>query len=269
LSEADVCKRYKKVAFSTTGPKEAIFTRLRCKQWTCDYCADKNARTWQYWLIKRLPEVSGEWWLLTITAHRNTRSQALSLANIRTKIDTLIKRVKRVWGNDIEYVRVFEKHPSSEAIHAHLVISGLTPYVVNGYSVKHRPMSIGVLTRTAWNGTWSVKTWFKKTCQDLKMGMQADVQLINDNPSRAAFYVTKYLTKDQQAFHVAHLRHVQVTQGIGKPKFDSEYQWTPASYITTYTFEAGTKVTDIDTGFIIDNNYWETKGFYPDDNLTT
>lgn len=245
-------------------------TRLRCKQWTCDYCALKNANTWKYWLIKRLPEVSSEWWLVTITAHRNTRSQALSLANIRTKIDTLIKRVKRVFGDDIEYVRVFEKHPTSEAIHAHIIMSGLEPYVVRGCSSKLRPMAIGTSTRHGHVGTWSVKTWFKKTCQELGMGMMADVQLINDEPARAAHYVCKYLTKDQQAFHVAHLRHVQVTQGIGKPQFDAEYTWQPASYITTYTFpEGGTKVTDIDTGFVIDNNYWERKGFYPDDNLSS
>ena len=245
-------------------------TRLRCKQWTCDYCAVKNANMWKYWLIKRLPEVSPQWWLVTITAHPNTRSQTLSLENIRTKIDTLIKRVRRVFGLPIEYVRVFEKHPSSQAIHAHLIMTGLTPYVVNGYSVKHRPMSVGVITRKGRVGTWSVKTWFKKTCQELKMGMMADVQLITDQPERVAYYVTKYLTKDMQAFHVAHLRHVQVTSGIGKPQFEQSYTWEVASYITAYSFpEANTRVTDIDTGFVIDNNYWETKGFYPDDTTTS
>lgn len=224
---------------------------------------------WRYWLIKRLPEVSSEWWLVTITAHPNTRTQALSLQNIRTKIDTLIKRVKRVFGDNIEYVRVFEKHPTSDAIHAHLIMSGLEPYVVRGCSVKLRPMAIGTSTRRGHVGTWSVKTWFKKTCQELEMGMMADVQLIKDEPSRAAHYVTKYLTKDQQAFHVSYLRHVQVTQGIGKPQFEASYTWDVASYITPYTFtEPNTRVTDIDTGRVIDNNYWEVKGFYPDDVLT-
>lgn len=264
-----ICKKYIKVAYTVTGPKQALMTRLRCKQWTCEYCADKNARMWQYWLIKRLPEVSPEWYLVTLTAHPHKREQLKSLNNIRSKIDTLIKRIKRVFGDDIEYVRVFEKHPSSEAIHVHLIMSGLAPYVVNGFSVKHRPVSIGVLTRHGHVGTWSVKTWFKKTCQALGMGQQADVSLIKDEPARAAYYVTKYLTKDMQAFHVSYLRHVQVTQGIGKPKFDASYTWDVASYITPYTFpEANTRVTDIDTGRVIDNNYWEVKGYYPDDNLT-
>jgi len=259
-----VCKNYLKVAYTVTGTKEALVTRLRCKQWTCDYCADKNARIWQYWLIKRLPEVSLEWYLVTLTANSQTRSTLASLKNLRAGIDALIKRVRRVWGNNISYVRVFEMHPTSEAVHVHFIMAGITPYVVNGFSVKHRPMAIGVTVRKGHVGTWSAKTWFKKNAQELKMGYIADVKPLIGTPEQAAFYVTKYLTKDMQSIHVAYLRHVQVTQDIGKPAFDVKHTWTPASYITSRTFdEPNTKITDIDNGFVIDNNYWEHTGFYP------
>lgn len=241
-------------------------TRLRCKQWTCDFCADKNARTWQYWLIKRLPEVSQEWYLITLTAHSQKRTELQSLTNLRKNIDALIKRVKRVWGDDIEYVRVFERHPTSEAIHVHFIMSGITPYVVNGCSVKMRPMALGVITRHGHVGTWSAKTWFKKNAQELGMGYMADVKRLEGPTESAAFYVTKYLTKDLQAIHVAYLRHVQTTQGIGKPQFDVSHQWTPVLCITARTFdEPNTKITDLDTGFVIDNNYWEHTGFWPND----
>jgi len=259
-----ICKRYFKVAFTMTGDRSALFTRLRCKQWTCEYCAEKNARIWQYWLIERLPQISQDWYFVTLTAHPETRSEYASLQNIRTKIDRLIKRVKRVWGDDIEYVRVFEPHPTSKAVHVHFIMSGLTPYVVNGYSVKHQPMSIGVLTRKGHRGTWSTQTWFKKVCGELKMGHQAHVKRLEGQAEKTAFYITKYATKDQGSIHVPYLRHIQVTQGIGKPQFEENHNWQVAAYLTPDMIGHKTKVRDLDTGFIIDgDNYWEAHSMYP------
>lgn len=264
------CQRYIKIAYAIKGPKQALVTRLRCKQWDCDYCAKKNANMWLYWLIKRLPVVSDNWYFMTLTANEDIRGHVESLTNIRANIDRLIKRMKRVFGDNIEYVRVFEKHPSSDACHVHFVISGLDPYVQNGYSVKHQLVSVGVINRKSRFGCWSLNTWIKKTCKDLGMGYIADVQKIEGDMSKVAYYVCKYLTKEQQQIHVAYLRHVQVTQGIGKPEFENSYEWTPASYITARTFdEPNTQIEDIDTGFIIDNNYWEHTGFYPDEVTTS
>lgn len=260
------CQRYLKCAYTVTGLKTALFTRLRCKQWSCDYCASKNAGIWRYWLIKRLPEVSGEWWLMTLTAASFERSTLGSLANLRDNIDRLFKRIRRVFGLPIEYVRVYERHPSSEAIHVHFIVSGLTPYVAVGVSSKLQEMAIGVLVRKWRSGIWSIKTWLKITTQALKMGYIADVKRLEGDAEFAAYYVTKYLTKDMQSFHVPYLRHVQVTSGIGSPEFEKSYTWTPVSYITARTFdEPNTSVTDIDTGEVIDNNYWEKCSFYPNE----
>lgn len=258
------CQHYTKVAYAITGPKTALFTRLRCKQWSCDYCASKNANLWRYWLIKRLPEVASEWWLMTLTAASFKRTTLASLTNLRENIDRLFKRIRRVFGLPIEYVRVFERHPTSEAVHVHFIVHGLTPYVVQGVSSKLQEVCVGVLTRDGYRGVWSVKTWIKKVAQELGMGYIADVKKLNGTPEIAAFYVTKYLTKDLQSFHVPYLRHVQVTGGIGSPEFEKSYTWTPVSYITARTFdEPNTQVTDIDTGEVIDNNYWEHTGYYP------
>jgi len=262
-----LCKNYLKIAHTSIGHKEALITRLRCKQWTCDACARKNASIWRFWLVKRLPEVSDEWWLMTLTSPGGIRGHEESLEQIRKNIDRLIKRMGRVFGK-VEYVRVFEKHKTSEAVHAHFILTGITPYVVVGYSVKFQPVAYGVMSRSGRTGFWAVRTWLKKVCQEIGMGKIADVRKIVGDTAKAAYYITKYLTKDMQGIHIAYLRHVQVTRAIGKPKIDDEYDWQPASYITTYTFEPGTRVTDINTGFIIDNNYWEVKGFYPDEKET-
>lgn len=260
----NICKLYKKVAFSHAGPKEAIFTRLRCKQWSCDYCAKKNASIWRAFLKEKLPAISKEWYLVTFTAHPNTRSHQRSLHNIRSNIDKLFKRVRRVFGC-ISYVRTFEKHPSSSAIHAHFIVSGLSPYVAIGCSKKLRPVAYGVLSRTSRNGVWAVKTWFKIQTQDVGMGMICDVRLIEGDVDHAVLYVCKYLTKSQQELDIKGLRHVQTTRDIGSPKNEADREWHTAAYIIPTMFAPNTAINDLNTGKIIDNNYWEHTGFYPND----
>lgn len=262
----DICKRYMKVAYAHTGVKKAIFTRLRCKQWSCEACAKMNAWIWRNWLIKRLPKMGDEWWILTLTANSRTRERVTSMDNLRTNLDAFFKRVKRVFGH-IEYVRVYEKHPTSDAVHVHIVICGLAPFVKFNVSKKGVKTAKGTYERKGRKGTWTVRTWVKKNAGDLKMGYIADVQKIQGEPVKAVWYVTKYLTKAQADLHVKGLRHVQVTSGIGSPKNEAEfdYEWNVTAYIVADMFEAGAKILDINTGETIDNAHWENHSFYPVD----
>lgn len=258
----DFCPEYKKVAYALDGPRQASMLRLRCKMWSCEYCRQKNASIWYMHLKKRLPEVSDEWWILTLTANEDERSTKASLKNIRDNIEALFKRIRRVFGH-IEYVRVYEGHPSSEAIHAHFLVSGLAPYVALGYSVKHRPMAIGVLTRKYRTGIWAIKSWLKINARELHMGYMADVQKIEgDDIEKVVSYPCKYLFKDQ-GLDIPYLRHVQVTSGIGSPEYEKQGQWHTALFLEARMFEAGTKITDLNTKQIIDNNYWEEHRLYP------
>lgn len=255
------CPKYSRVAWAVDG-KQGLFTRLRCGQWSCEFCAGLNAYIWRKFLLLKLPEIQMDWYLVTITANEHKRTAAKSLKNIRDKLDTLMKRVKRVFG-DIEYVRVYEKHPTSEAIHAHLIMAGLTPYVAVGYSSKLRPMAIGVLTRNSRNGVWAVKTWFKLNARALKMGYMVDVQQIVGDTARAVWYVCKYLTKAQQELKTPYLRHVQTTKGIGSPGAKSELQWLVGYFITARDFAPNQPIKDLQTGDTIDNAFWERHEFYP------
>lgn len=207
--------------------------------------------------------MSEDWWILTLTASSFTRTLALSMDNLRSNIDRFFKRVKRVFG-EVQYVRVFEKHPTSEAVHCHIIITGLSPYVAVGCSSKLQPMAFGCTTRRGRNGTWVLKTWVKKNAQELKMGYICDVKKIEGEAGRAVWYVTKYLTKAQADLHVKGLRHVQVTSGIGSPpRIDSDLVWSTAAYIVASMFEPNAAILDVNTGVTIDNNYWEARGFYP------
>lgn len=200
---------------------------------------------------------------MTLTAPRDKRSMAESLYALRINLDRLFKRIKRAFGA-ISYVRVYEKHPTSNAVHVHLLMAGLTPYVAIGANVKHQPMAIGCYNRTGRNGVWAVKTWFKKTCNDVGMGYICDVQKVEGDPENAMWYVTKYLTKSQQDIPERGLRHVQTSLDIGSMKYeDASYEWTTAPYIIAKMFDPNTKITDINTGATIDNSYWEVHDVYP------
>jgi len=258
----DFCPKYSRVAWLITTPKTALFARLRCKQWDCDHCSKKNASIWRAYLTKQLPIVSDNWWLVTLTASSLTRSQLESLANIRDNLEKLFKRMKRVFGH-IEYVRVYERHPTSEALHVHMILSGLTPFVVHTLSKRLKRVSTGVLVRKGRKGTWTVRTWLKKVAQECKMGYICDVQHIEDGPLQAMFYITKYLMKALQDIKIAYLRHVQTTKGIGSPTQEKQEGWNVGHYITARDFLPGTVVTDMNTGTIVDNNYWEVYSLYP------
>lgn len=264
MGEALVCKLYKKVAFSQTAPKEAIFTRLRCKQWHCEFCAKKNASIWRAFLAEKLPTIGSQWFLLTLTAHSLTRSKNASMDNLRGNLDRFWKRVRRVFGK-VEYVRTFEKHPTSEAVHVHYIVTGFTSYVAVGCSAKMQPMAVGVLSRRSRNGVWSIKTWVKIIAQECRIGYIADVRLLEGEITRAIWYVTKYLTKEQSDLHVKGLRHVQTTRGIGSPPKMGDMEWRVAPYIVATMFPPNTKIEDINTGKTIDNNFWEHTGFYPNE----
>jgi hypothetical protein len=264
LGEADICKLYRKVAYSHTGEKSAVFTRLRCKQWSCSHCARKNASIWRAFLKEKLPEVSDEWYLVTFTAHPNTTTKQGSFNNIRNNIEALLKRAKRVFGS-LEYVRTFERHPTSNRIHSHYIIAGLSPYVICGYSIKHRPVAYGVTVRKGRSGIWSVRTWFKINAHEVGMGHIVDVQLIKGEPLKAVLYVTKYLTKQQQDIGIKGLRHVQTSRGVGSPQKEKDQIWNVAPYIVPKMFAPNASIVDLNTGEIIDNRYWEVHNFYPYD----
>lgn len=258
----EFCPRFVNCAYTHVSRTEALFTRLRCKQWSCDYCAKKNQSIWAAFLIDRLPEVDDTWWLVTLTAHSQLRTAELSLKNIRDNIDRLMKRVKRVFG-EVQYVRVYEKHPTSEARHAHLVLSGLSPYVVNGCSAKLRPMALAVMERSGTRGTWSVKTWFKKNAQECNLGYMVDVSQAISHTGKVVSYVVKYLTKSQQDLSEKGLRHVQTSRKIGSPKSASDHSWKVVSFVTARDFTNTQVVTDLQTGLPIPDGYFEEMDVYP------
>lgn len=278
----DFCARYSKVAWARPRQNDldavsdsgdigrgrsraranrvVLFTRLRCRQWDCDYCARQNQRIWRGFLHEKLPEIASDWWMVTLTASSLTRTTMESYKNLQAGIDVLMKRIRRHHG-EIEYVRTFERHPSSEAIHAHFIICGLAPYVLTGAWPNHQPGYLAVIERPYRAGCWTVQTYLKKMAHEAGMGYMADGKPLSG--PLAVNYVTKYLTKDLQGINIKGMRHVQTTRGIGSPAVESDYQWTVADYATAKDFQPGEAVQDLQTGQTVEADYWNEFNYYP------
>lgn len=256
------CQRYIGVAWTHQPENKALLTRLRCGLWSCDYCARKNQSIWRAFLLTKLPNVATDWYLLTLTAHSRLRSRGQSLENIRSNIDRLMKRLHRTFG-EFDYVRTYEKHPTSEAVHAHLIISNLSPYVVHGHYKNSQRGFIGTLAKPYQIGCWSVNSYIKMVTQEVQMGYVADCRALTGDASFAVHYVCKYLTKDLQSINEKGLRHVQTSRRVGSPQVESELQWKVGSFVTSRDFYDGESLEDLQTGETLLPGYWNDDDVYP------
>lgn len=257
MSKELTCPNFSLVIWKKQAGK-ILFSRLRCKSWQCAYCAQKNREMWRSHLKKRIGRLAGEWWFITVTAAEWYREQSKSLANLRQGLDRLFKRIRRVWGK-IEYVRVYEIHEKG-AFHAHLVMSGLSRRVsyrrARSGQRSYQPSAVRGLE------TWSLKTWFKKTCRSLKMGYMVDVQEV-DGIQKVVNYVCKYMTKAAQAFDEPNLRRIQASGGIGAANARKEPAgWHVANHVWA-SDARGMPLYDAQLKLQIPGSYWNNNIVYP------
>jgi len=253
------CPNFSLLVWRVHDPKTVKMTRLRCKSWTCPYCNKKNRDEWSSHLKKRLPRVAVQWWFVTLTAHEKLRDAARSLENIRGNIDRLFKRLRRIYER-ISYVRVYEVHKTG-AFHAHLLVAGmsrrLTRTVAKNGTVRYRPAP-----DNANGGSWSIKTWWKRTAREMGMGYMVDVQALETN-QQAVNYVLKYLTKQAQSYECRNLRRVQVTNDIGSPHRKPEPGWNPAKFVTRWDVPRTATLYDMNLKIRIEREYWNDNDVYP------
>lgn len=253
------CQFFKMVAFKQTQPGVVVMVRLRCKSWSCDYCAKENRKEWAKHLRKVLPQITENWWFVTVTAHENLRSADASLNNIRSNLDRVMKRVKRVFES-VEYIRVYERHKTG-AYHAHLLVAGLSERVqkheTSAGVVYWRPsLSAGGL------GNLSIRTWFRRTTRSVGMGYMVDVQKV-EGVDRPISYVVKYLTKAAQEFYVKSLRRIQTSRRIGSPRGRSDGSWTAAECVFRGNLSEGEKLYDASERLWVPAEYWREHLTYP------
>lgn len=268
--KGDYCKRYAKVWWLHNREKRRVtLGRLRCKQWACPYCARENQREIRQFLLTTISKMADrEWFFMTITARGDTRGRIESYKQLAKGIDRLIKAFNRVW-NRVDYVRVYEVHPKSEAIHAHFLVSNLTPFVRVEKSKNGRKKYTPANTRAAKRGYWTLYTFVKKMSHRSGMGYMADVSQVEhgaDGISNVTRYITKitsYLTKESQSIDIKGIRHVQTSRAIGSIKARREFTGEIGQAIPYSAIPRGFSLIDRDTGEVIQFEYWLENGFYP------
>jgi len=253
------CPFFSLVVFKATDGDKVVMKRLRCKSWQCPYCAKENRRLWAKHLRKRLPRVAVDWWFITLTAHENTRTPENSLENIRTNIDRLFKRLRRIYAK-IDYVRVYEVHAKG-AFHAHLIASGLSNRVQRHIAGNGVPYWRATMAERG-KGNLSIRTWFRRTARNLGMGYMVDVSQVNGTREIIA-YVVKYLTKDAQNFQAKNLRRVQTTQRIGGLREAGDGGWKVKARVFRSDLPQGKSLYDADRKLQIPDEYWQQNLTYP------
>lgn len=261
---ARFCPFFHQVAYKETTPGTVMMFRLRCKSWQCEYCAKINRSEWLKHLRKKIPRVADNWWFVTITAHENTRSEELSLNNIRSNIDRLFKRVNRVWSH-VDYVRVYEQHKTG-AYHAHMAVSNLSARVQkhtapNGVDY-YRPA-----IQERYIGNIAVRTWWRRTCRSMGMGYKVDVSEVQE-VGRVTRYVVKYLTKETQGYYAKGLRRIQTSRRVGSPRRAKDGGWSVGARVFQQVLPPLSHLYDADKKLQVPDAYWQTNLTYPAPNET-
>lgn len=253
------CPFFSLVAYSQNTPDTVVMKRVRCGSWQCSHCARENRRLWAAHLKRRLPQVSDNWWFVTITAHEDYRTPENSLENIRSNIDRLFKRLRRIYAK-IQYVRVFEVHEKG-AFHAHLVISGLSDRVQKGIAQNGIEFFRETQVERG-KGNWSIRTWFRRSARQMGMGFMVDVQRVY-SCGEVVKYIVKYLTKKKQDFLAKNLRRVQTTQQIGGLRSRGSGDWKIAARVFRASIPAGGRLYDADKKLSVPDDYWKENLTYP------
>jgi len=240
--------------------RTVLFTRLACGQWSCPYCAKKLQKKWRAFLAEKLPEISTDWQLLTLTSKGSIREQVPSYRALQRGIDKFMKRIRRHHG-EIDYVRTFEAHKKEGTLHAHFIICNLQPFIVTGAYRNHQSGYLAVTRKPFRQGVWSLQTYLKNMAFECGMGYMADSRPLASY--QAVNYVTKYLTKELQDIQIKGLRHVQTTRKIGSPDMASQYIWQVADFVTARDFMPGERIFDLQEGSDVNSDYFEQFDAYP------
>lgn len=253
------CSFFKLVVFKESDAGVVVMQRLRCKSWQCPYCAKENRRLWADHLRRRLPRLSANWWFVTLTAHELNRTPENSLENIRSNIDRLFKRLRRIYEK-LDYVRVYEVHKKG-AFHAHLIIAGLSARVQK-HTARNGVHYWRPTLDARGKGNLSIRTFLRRTARHLGMGYMVDVQKVGELRA-VTRYIVKYLTKDAQNFSVKGLRRVQTTQRIGGLRTGGTSGWSVKARVFRSDVPENARLYDADRRVYVPDEYWSENLTYP------
>jgi len=224
--------------------------RLRCKQWSCEYCAKANQSIWRNHLLKTMTPLSDHWTMLTVTCMGDDHRNMVTLKRLMGNFDRLMKRLKREYGK-FEYVRVYEQNKSGE-FHMHILASIQIETDISDY---------------CYDDQGRIKYVGKDFQQMLSHVIECDLGEIFDckpiidqtgNAQSSVYavrYISKYLTKCVGATMPKGTRRIQTSHKIGSPKIESVLNWQ---------MKSGVYIDDIESSNWYDLNKKGSKITYDD-----
>jgi len=181
------CENFKGIlrAYDDTT-KTRLLSVARCKQWSCEYCAVKNKQIWRARILEYIANNKDrDYSWFTLTAHENTHKrwdrQKATHYNLIHGFSKIMKRIRRKFGNDVFYVRIFETHKSG-ALHLHCILSiHFTDIVTRNKGKKSQ---------------YTDSNWLRKSARLCGVGYMTHASNIESEKwFSVAGYITKYMTK--------------------------------------------------------------------------
>ena len=228
-----ICENFRGIAATDFKDGRGII-RLRCKQWSCEYCAKANQSMWRNHLLKTMPPLSDNWAMITVTCMGADHRNMTTLKRLMDNFDRFMKRLKREYGN-FQYVRVYEQHKSGE-FHMHILA---------GIAIHSMPYEwiIDKQGRAKYEGIHA--KIISDHAIDCEMGRISDIRPLVDNTGKgqssvyAVRYISKYFTKAVGSTMPKGTRRIQTSQKIGSPKVSSALTWQMKSGVYIDDIESG------------------------------
>lgn len=245
------CPHFARIA-TAQDETRFLIARLRCKRWSCEYCADKNRSIWRARIIDAVNKNPAPWHFVTLTAHEKQRGVDRSLDNLRFGWQKLNCRIRRKFDK-FHYVRVMELH-SDESIHWHFIAS--IPFDDVFFPEAGAPYS----------------RWLKDNARSCGLGYMVHAEPLNGHAGFVASYITKYLTKglsDVNKKTTAIVRVIQASQKFLTDDYNppAKYSWQVRTRLTEHElfnrWGRGIEIFDISTNQVVTTDDIITSNVYP------
>jgi len=269
------------IAQHITNARHIDMVRVRCRQWSCEYCALENARQWKNHLLTRLgrPDFWGKMWcLITITAsgEANKKGPLQTLKNLQRGWSKLYHRLKRWNGAAFDYVRVFEKHTEGKygGYHMHILADVGDSWIYRFTAInavldrEAHAMGLGLRPRKRLKKEKSPDRWLKDNCAQCGMGHQADFSFVGKTASGTARYATKYIGKQLEILEFPpRMRRIQGSRGMTLKKNNCSKirQWRAKSAIYREDLTRYDKIYDMTARHIVslEDDFSHGQSYYP------
>ena len=232
----EYCPRIKTIIASQDfKPGYLSISRMRCRQWDCEYCAVRNADMWRGHLLHTFcDEMTDKKWIfitLTVPPWAHEKPPDVSLRLLKDAWGKMYDKLRYLNGGKLSYVLVFETHKSG-IFHVHALCDLGAHYDAQNVFIDY---SLPYEMRIEREKEHPFCVWLSEKCTDTGLGWVCHATRIRegetgkDNARLAVGYITKYFTKAvTEVVLPKRARRICTSRNIGSPRSKStkKYSWS-------------------------------------------